>query len=87
MSKPAIVVDHVSILFNLNKEKVDNLKEYIIKGLYDKGYAKKTVSGVELEFTAQNTAWIEESVNLVTEIFDLNEIPLANLLSYLINKS
>lgn len=31
MSKPAIVVDDVSVLFNLNKEKVDNIKEYFIK--------------------------------------------------------
>ncbi len=31
MSKPAIVVDNVSVLFNLNKEKVDNIKEYFIK--------------------------------------------------------
>ena len=31
MSKPAIVVENMSMLFNLNKEKVDNLKEYFIK--------------------------------------------------------
>ena len=31
MGKPAIVVDKMSMLFNLNKEKVDNLKEYFIK--------------------------------------------------------
>ena len=31
MSKPAIVVDGMSMMFNLNKEKVDNLKEYFIK--------------------------------------------------------
>lgn len=31
MSKPAIVVENMSVLFNLNKEKVDNLKEYFIK--------------------------------------------------------
>ena len=31
MSKPAVKVDNVSILFNLNKEKIDNLKEYFIK--------------------------------------------------------
>lgn len=31
MSKPAIVVENVSVLFNLNKEKVDNIKEYFIK--------------------------------------------------------
>ncbi len=31
MGKPAIVVDNMSMMFNLNKEKVDNLKEYFIK--------------------------------------------------------
>lgn len=31
MGKPAIVVDNVSIMFNLNQEKVDNIKEYFIK--------------------------------------------------------
>lgn len=31
MAKTAIKVDHVSVLFNLNKEKIDNVKEYIIK--------------------------------------------------------
>ena len=31
MGKPAIVVEHMSMLFNLNKEKVDNIKEYFIK--------------------------------------------------------
>ena len=31
MSKPAIVVENMSMLFNLNKEKVDNIKEYFIK--------------------------------------------------------
>ena len=31
MSEPVVTVENVSILFNLNKEKVDNLKEYIIK--------------------------------------------------------
>lgn len=29
--KPAVKVDNVSVLFNLNKEKIDNLKEYFIK--------------------------------------------------------
>ncbi len=31
MAKPAIVVENMSMLFNLNKEKVDNIKEYFIK--------------------------------------------------------
>ena len=31
MAKPAIVVDNISMMFNLHQEKVDNLKEYFIK--------------------------------------------------------
>ena len=27
--KPAIIVDHVSMKFNLSKEKVDSLKDYV----------------------------------------------------------
>ena len=33
MSKPAIEVDNVSMKFNLSKEKVDSLKDYVIKML------------------------------------------------------
>lgn len=31
MAKTAVKVENVSVLFNLNKEKVDNIKEYLIK--------------------------------------------------------
>lgn len=31
MAKPAIIVSDMSMMFNLNQEKVDNLKEYFIK--------------------------------------------------------
>ncbi|MDR1464350.1 MAG: ABC transporter ATP-binding protein [Oscillospiraceae bacterium] len=31
MSKPAVLVDNVSMMFNLNSEKIDNLKEYVIR--------------------------------------------------------
>ena len=31
MAQPAIKVENVSVLFNLNNEKIDNLKEYFIK--------------------------------------------------------
>ncbi len=31
MGEPAIVIENMSMMFNLNKEKVDNLKEYFIK--------------------------------------------------------
>ena len=33
MEKPAVVVDNVSMKFNLSKEKVDSLKDYVIKFL------------------------------------------------------
>lgn len=36
MAEPAIKVENVSILFNLNSEKVDNIKEYFIKLLTKK---------------------------------------------------
>lgn len=49
MGKPAIEVEHVSMKFNLSKEKVDSLKEYIIKSLkrevqYNEFWALKDVS-------------------------------------------
>lgn len=49
MGKPAIKVQHVSMKFNLSKEKVDSLKEYIIKSLkrevqYNEFWALKDIS-------------------------------------------
>lgn len=49
MKKPAIVVDHVSMKFNLSKEKVDSLKEYFIKMIkreirYNEFWALKDIS-------------------------------------------
>ena len=50
MSKqPAIIVDNVSMKFNLNKEKVDSLKDYIIKSIkkeikYNEFWALQNVS-------------------------------------------
>ena len=49
MAKSAVVVDHVSILFNLNSEKIDNIKEYFIKLItkklhYTEFWALKDVS-------------------------------------------
>ena len=49
MSKEALIVDNVSMKFNLSSEKVDNIKEYIIKSLkhqisYDEFWALKNVS-------------------------------------------
>lgn len=49
MAKVAIQVDHVGMKFNLSKEKVDSLKEYVIKSLkrelqYNEFWALKDVS-------------------------------------------
>lgn len=49
MAKPVLEVNHVSMQFNLSKEKVDNLKEYIIKSLkgqisYNEFWALKDVT-------------------------------------------
>ena len=49
MKKPAIVVENVSMKFNLSKEKVDSLKEYVIKMLkrelqYNEFWALKDIS-------------------------------------------
>ncbi len=49
MAKTAVKVENVSILFNLNKEKVDNIKEYFIKLItrklhYNEFWALKDVS-------------------------------------------
>jgi ABC-2 type transport system ATP-binding protein len=49
MGEPAIVVEHVSMKFNLSKEKVDNLKEYMIKLIkrqiqYNEFWALKDIS-------------------------------------------
>lgn len=49
MAAPAIKVEHVSMKFNLSKEKVDNLKEYVIKSLkrevqYNEFWALRDIS-------------------------------------------
>ena len=49
MSKPAIIVDNVSMKFNLSKVKVDSLKDYIIKSIkkeikYNEFWALQNVS-------------------------------------------
>ena len=49
MSEKAIVLNHVGMKFNLSKEKVDNLKDYLIKSLkrevhYNEFWALKDVT-------------------------------------------
>ena len=53
MSKPAIVVDRMSMLFNLNKEKVDNLKEYFIKMLKGKLHYTEFWALKDISFTVE----------------------------------
>lgn len=53
MAKPAIKVDHMSMLFNLNKEKVDNLKEYFIKLLTRKLHFTEFWALRDISFTVE----------------------------------
>lgn len=53
MGKPAIVVDKMSMLFNLNKEKVDNLKEYFIKLLKGKLHYTEFWALKDISFTVE----------------------------------
>ena len=53
MGKPAVVVDNVSMKFNLSKEKVDNLKDYLIK------FIKKEIK--------YNEFWALQNVNFESE--------------------
>ena len=48
-ASPAILIDHVSMRFNMNRERVDSFKEYIIKAMkrqlfYEEFWALKDVS-------------------------------------------
>lgn len=53
MSKPAIEINNMSMLFNLNSEKVDNLKEYFIKFVTHKLH--------------YNEFWALKNINLTVE--------------------
>ena len=53
MSKPAIVVDHMSMMFNLNKEKVDNIKEYFIKLVTRKLHFTEFWALTDISFTVE----------------------------------
>ena len=49
MSKqPAIIVDNVSMKFNLSSQKVDNIKEYVIKMLKKELMYQESVSYTHL---------------------------------------
>ena len=53
MGKPAVEVKDVSILFNLNKEKVDNLKEYFVKFVTHKLMFKEFWALRDISFTVE----------------------------------
>ena len=53
MSKPAIVVDHMGMMFNLNKEKVDNIKEYFIKLVTRKLHFTEFWALTDISFTVE----------------------------------
>ena len=54
MGKPAVEVKDVSILFNLNKEKVDNLKEYFVKFVTHKLMFTEFWALRDISFTVEN---------------------------------
>lgn len=53
MAKPAIVVENMSMMFNLNKEKVDNLKEYFIKLITRKLHFTEFWALQDISFTVE----------------------------------
>ena len=53
MSKPAIVVENMSMMFNLNKEKVDNIKEYFIKLITRKLHFTEFWALQDISFTVE----------------------------------
>lgn len=55
MDKPAVKVENVSVLFNLNKEKVDNLKEYVIKFLTRKLHYNEFWALTDISFTVEKS--------------------------------
>lgn len=53
MAKPAIVVENMSMMFNLNKEKVDNIKEYFIKLITRKLHFTEFWALQDISFTVE----------------------------------
>lgn len=83
MKKPAIVVNHVSMKFNLSKEKIDNLKEYIIKSIkgelqYNEFWALKDVSftvekGAKVAILGLNGAGKSTLLKIIAGVFKPTE--------------
>jgi len=53
MPKPVIVVDNVSIMFNLHSEKIDNMKEYFIKLVTRKLHFNEFWALTDVSFTVE----------------------------------
>lgn len=53
MKKPAVKVDNVSVMFNLNKEQIDNIKEYFIKLLKRQLHFNEFWALQEVSFTIE----------------------------------
>ncbi|MBR4765199.1 MAG: ABC transporter ATP-binding protein [Clostridia bacterium] len=55
MAQPAIKVENVSVLFNLNNEKIDNLKEYFIKLVTRKLHYNEFWALEDISFTIEKS--------------------------------
>lgn len=55
MAQPAIKVENVSVLFNLNNEKIDNLKEYFIKLITRKLHYNEFWALRDISFTVEKS--------------------------------
>lgn len=55
MAQPAIKVENVSVLFNLNNEKIDNLKEYFIKLVTRKLHYNEFWALRDISFTVEKS--------------------------------
>ena len=73
MSKqPAIIVDNVSMKFNLSKEKVDSLKDYIIKSIkkeikYNEFWALQNVQLQNMGRWFRFWNWVQDLINSIQE--------------------
>lgn len=83
MAKDALNVDHVSIRFNLSKEKVDNLKDYVLKSItrqmkFDEFWALTDVSftlkkGDRLGILGMNGAGKSTLLKVIAGVFKPTE--------------
>lgn len=55
MAQPAVKVENVSVLFNLNNEKIDNLKEYFIKFVTRKLHYNEFWALQDISFTVEKS--------------------------------